>query len=78
MPNAGSLADVLLSDPCPRCGTGEVKSGNGCMAIRQFRCSSCQAPVSMPYREKIRLFFNSHGKAMAAALHGEVRLELGA
>ena len=77
MPHAGSLADVLLSDPCPRCGTGQVKSGNGFMAIRQFRCSSCQARVSMPYREKIRPF-DSQTQAMAAALHGEVRLRLGA
>jgi transposase-like protein len=77
MPHVGSLADVLLSYPCPRCGTGQVKSGNWFMAIRQFRCSSCQSPVSMPYSEKIRLF-NSHTQAMAAALHGEVQLEFGA
>ena len=77
MPHMGSLADVLLSDPCPRCGTGQVKSGNGFTAIRQFRCSSCQVPVSMPYRETIR-FFNRPTQAMAAALHGEVRLGLGA
>jgi hypothetical protein len=77
MPHAGSLADVLLSYPCPRCGTGQVKSGNWFLAIRQFRCSSCQVPVSMPYSEKIRLF-NSHTQAMAAALHGEVQLGLGA
>jgi hypothetical protein len=47
------------------------------LAIRQFRCSSCLVPVSMPYSEKIRLF-NSHTQAMAAALHGEVQLGLGA
>ena len=77
MPHMGSRADVLLSDPCPRCGTGQVKSGNGFTAIRQFRGSSCQLPASMPYRETIR-FFNSLTQAMAAALHGEVRLRLGA
>jgi hypothetical protein len=54
-----------------------VKSGNGFTAIRQFRGSSCQLPVSMPYRETIR-FFNSPTQAMAAALHGEVRPGLGA
>jgi hypothetical protein len=77
MPHMGSLADVLLSDPCPRCGTGQVQSGNGFTAIGQFRGSSCQAPVSMSYRETIR-FSNSPTQAMAAALHGEVRLGLGA
>lgn len=56
MPLPRTLANVLLTHRCPRCGHEHAKKGIWFQTITHYRCESCRLEMRMTYLAKIKLF----------------------
>jgi|GraSoiStandDraft_4_1057263.scaffolds.fasta_scaffold931306_1 peptide subunit release factor 1 (eRF1) len=56
MPLSLSLASVLMTYGCPRCGLALTKTGQWFKVAGHFHCAQCGQSVRLTYTEKVALF----------------------